>query len=377
MSGAVLRRLETYVFRYPIATPVQTSFGIMHDRPAVFVRLEDEDGCHGWGEVWCNFPSVGAEHRARLVRDVLGEKVVGYALYDPASLFNHLTQATAVMALQAGERGPLAQSIAAVDLAAWDIMAKRAGLPLWRYLGGTSPHIAVYASGINPQEPARLARAKFAEGHRAFKIKIGFGAARDIRNLQEVRSALGAAHLAADVNQAWSFDDALAMIPSLTAFDLAWLEEPLRCDRPWHEWRQLAQAGAPPLAAGENLDTAAQFGAALREGDLAVIQPDATKWGGFSGCLPVAQAIREAGKKVCPHFLGGGIGLVASAHLLAAAGGDGMLEVDANENPLRDLIAGSQLTVTQGMVCLSDQPGLGIEPDLESIAQYRVRHVRL
>ena len=59
-----LARLETFVLRCPIDTPVQTSFGIMRDRPAVFVRVSDTEGAQGWGEVWCNFPTVGAEHRA-------------------------------------------------------------------------------------------------------------------------------------------------------------------------------------------------------------------------------------------------------------------------------------------------------------------------
>lgn len=377
MSGAILRRLEAYVFRYPVATPVQTSFSVMRDRPAVFIKLEDADGCQGWGEAWCNFPSVGAEYRARLATNVLGPMVIGHTLDDPTELFNYLTQMTAILALQAGEYGPLAQAIAAIDLAAWDIAAKRAGEPLWRLLGGTSPEIGVYASGINPTQPERTASIKFAEGHRAFKLKIGFGTERDKQNLAAVRAVVGDAHLAADANQVWSLHDARAILPQLEPFRLAWLEEPLRRDRPWHEWLELANAGAPPLAAGENLAGEAEFSAALAAGVLAVVQPDIAKWGGFSGCLPLARSIQRAGKRFCPHFLGGGIGLVASAHLLAAAGGNGLLEIDANENPLRDLIAGSQMMVTEGRVCLSDSPGLGIEPDLTGISAYRVTNINL
>jgi L-alanine-DL-glutamate epimerase-like enolase superfamily enzyme len=63
--------------------------------------------------------------------------------------------------------------------------------------------------------------------------------------------------------------------------------------------------------------------------------------------------------------------LLASAHLLAGVGGDGFLEVDANENPLRDRLCGPVINVHQGMVILSDEPGLGIEPDLASLEQYR------
>jgi D-galactarolactone cycloisomerase len=64
-------KAQAFVFRCPISTPVRTSFGNMHDRPAVFVRVEDEDGAVGWGETWCNFPSCGAEHRARLLETVV------------------------------------------------------------------------------------------------------------------------------------------------------------------------------------------------------------------------------------------------------------------------------------------------------------------
>ena len=66
----VIRRLQIFVYRAPIETPVMTSFGTMRDRPAVLVRIEDGDGCFGWGEVWCNYPTCGAEHRARLVEDL-------------------------------------------------------------------------------------------------------------------------------------------------------------------------------------------------------------------------------------------------------------------------------------------------------------------
>ena len=72
-------RLEALVFRGPVAVPVRTSFGTMHDRPAVLVRAEDAEGAVGWGEAWCNFPACGAEHRARLIESVLAPLVVGRA----------------------------------------------------------------------------------------------------------------------------------------------------------------------------------------------------------------------------------------------------------------------------------------------------------
>ncbi|MFP6710086.1 MAG: hypothetical protein VB913_00105 [Rhodospirillales bacterium] len=69
--------VDAFVFRYPLETVVQTSFGIMQDRPMVLVRVTDDDGISGWGEIWCNFPAIGAKHRARLVDSVLAPLLTG------------------------------------------------------------------------------------------------------------------------------------------------------------------------------------------------------------------------------------------------------------------------------------------------------------
>ena len=100
-----LRTIEPLVYRVPLETPVRTSFGIMHDRPALLLRVTDADGVEGWGEVWCNFPAVGAEHRARLVQSVLAPLALGKAWRSPQALFQALTQQTAVLAIQSGEPG--------------------------------------------------------------------------------------------------------------------------------------------------------------------------------------------------------------------------------------------------------------------------------
>src|SRR5690606_8972658 len=118
----------------------------------------------------------------------------------------------------------------------------------------------------------------------------------------------------------------------------AWLEEPLRVDRPFEEWRALSRDAAIPLAAGENYLGLDMFQAGIDAGFLQVVQPDLAKWGGISGCLPVIQAVRAAGLRYCPHYLGAGIGLMASAHVLAAVDGmghGGLLEIDSNDNPDR------------------------------------------
>ncbi|HVV41078.1 MAG TPA: mandelate racemase/muconate lactonizing enzyme family protein [Nitrobacter sp.] len=366
-----VRKIEASCYRYPLSTPVVTSFGRMLDRPAVFVRVEDDEGFVGWGEVWANFPSVGAEHRARIVNEILAPAASGLRASQPSDIFEALTEKTSVLALQCGEAGPFAQAIAGIDLAIWDLYARRRRQPLWALLGGSRSRIRVYASGINPTGSEQMAEAALQRGHRALKLKIGFDAAIDRANLAALRSLVGNGMLAADVNQGWSLERALDVAPRLGEFALAWLEEPIRADRPWEEWQRLRQAIGTPLAAGENMANRASFAQALGDGVLGVVQPDIAKWGGLSVCTGIARDILKSGKIFCPHYLGGGIGLLASAHLLAGVGGDGLLEVDSNENPLRDRFCGPVADVRDGMIALGDDAGLGIEPDLASIASYR------
>lgn len=364
-----LVRVEAHVLRWPVKQPVKTSFGTMHDRPAVLVQVEASDGTVGWGEVWCNFPACGAEHRARLVETVLAPLVVQQTFDSAEAAFAHMSTRTAVLALQSGEFGPMAQATAGVDLAIWDMLARRARLPLWKLLGGTSDEVRVYASGINPDRPQDTVAAKRAEGYRAFKLKIGFGEQRDLDNVRAVRAQLPeGAELMLDANQAWDLATARHMADRLREVAPAWLEEPLRADRPASEWQQLARDTPIPLAAGENLIGAEAFDSMIGGGALGVVQPDLAKWGGLSGCLPVIERIHAAGLRYCPHFLGAGIGQLASAHLLAARGRPGgMLEVDANDNPLRTALSPVLSVVRDGAVRLGDRPGLGHDPDIAQL----------
>jgi L-alanine-DL-glutamate epimerase-like enolase superfamily enzyme len=372
-----IARLEVHVLRWPVHVPVRTSFGVMHDRPAVLVRIEDGEGAFGWGEAWCNFPSCGAEHRARLIETVLAPLVVGHSFASPRAAFDEMSARTAVLAIQSGEPGPIAQSIAGIDIALHDLAARRAGLPLWRHLldeSGTpadaaARQVPVYASGINPERSGDTVSALRGAGYTAFKLKVGFGEARDLDNLAVVRAAAGAsAAVMVDANQAWDLDTAIAMGRRLAEFAPAWLEEPLRADRPWPEWQRLAAACPIPLAAGENAIGVDAFDALIASRAVAVVQPDVAKWGGVSGMLDVIGRIDAAGLRFCPHYLGAGIGLLASAHVLAAnARDDGWLEVDANENPLRTRLCPPLAAVRAGRITLDAAPGLGIEPDIAAL----------
>lgn len=374
-AAFTIARIDVFVLRAPIANPVVTSFGSIPERVSVITRVEDRDGAHGWGDVWCNFPSYGAEHRALVLARSVAPLAIGLEVDDPAAVWRELTARCHILAVQSGDVGPFAAALAGLDAALWDLKARKAGMPLARLLGGNVTSISVYASGLNPADGPEAVQRTRAEGFSAFKQKIGFGEALDVSNLRRIRAGMQPGErLMVDVNQGWSVPEALRMAPILAEFDLDWVEEPVLADRGEAEWRALAAAYAAPLAGGENL-RGQELLQAASDTWLDVIQPDIGKWGGVSGCFAVGQAAVEAGKRYCPHWLSGGIGLMASAHLLAAAGGQGLLEVDCNPNPLRTLLAQPFPKLVDGAFLLSDAPGIGVEPDLAAAKDFLIaRH---
>ena len=236
---------------------------------------------------------------------------------------------------------------------------------------GDARAVPVYATGINPDKPEDYALARRAEGHRAFKLKTGFGLELDARNIAAMRKALGPdATIMMDANQSLDFDGAIALAKATAHCNLSWYEEPMRIDVPAGQWEALAKASPIPLAGGENL-RGDDLVAATKGRVLRVIQPDATKWGGISGNIDVARTAVAEGKRFCPHVFGGGLALLSALHLLAAAGGDGTLEFDSHPNAGRELIVGDRVPVQDGCVPVPQGPGLGAVPNLAALKRYR------
>lgn len=371
MKPIRLASVEAFAYRVPVRNPIKVAFGTFRDRPFVLVRVTDEDGAVGWGECWANWPAVGAEHRARLAVNI-GERLIGKAFDSPRHLFEQLSKSLEVLVIQTGEVGPIAQAVAGIDIAVWDLAARKAGEPLYRMLGAQKvDSVPVYATGINPDEPEHFAAARQAEGHRAFKLKTGFGHDIDVRNLRAMREALGPqAVITCDSNQTHDLQAATAFVRAIEELRLSWFEEPMRVDAPAADWEALAAVSTTPLAGGENLQ-GAQFDPAINGRVLQAIQPDVTKWGGISGTWEVAHKTVAAGKRYCPHYFGGGVSLLASLHVLAAAGGDGLLEFDCHPNVGREAVVGDLLPVSDGRVPVPQGAGLGAEPDLGALEKYR------
>ncbi len=351
----------------------------MLDRPAVFVRVEDTDGAFGWGEIFANWPAAAAEHRVNLLARDIGPLVFDCPLSHPTDLFHALTKRTHIVALQSGEWGPFRQVIAGLDIAVWDMFARRSGKTLRRFVNAkAADHVPAYASGIHIKDADALIADAREIGFKNFKVKVGFKTEDDLNRIHRLFDNKSKDEtIAADANQAWDVDEALKFMVQTTTLPLAWLEEPIPADSPTLDWKKLNDARPYPLAGGENIIGFKEFEKTAETAQLQVLQPDIIKWGGLTGCLAVGEQARSQGLLYCPHFLGGGIGLQASANLLAAVGGEGLLEVDVNPNPHRDAFGLVSSRVSeQGWAC-NAEPGLGIISLPDALKKFETNTVEI
>ncbi len=343
------------------------SFGSIPARVVLLVRVEDTSGAHGWGEVWANFPPFGAEHKLRLMAEIIAPFILGRTFANPEAAWLDLTARLRRNAIQSAEPGNFAACIAGLDVALWDLAARRSGQPLWRALGRNEMPVPLraYASNLNPKGAPEAVAACRERGYNAFKLKVGFDLAADLENVRQISATLHSGErFMIDANQGWDIGAARAAVTAFSAYPLDWIEEAICADDPAAHWAELAMISKVPLAGGENVMGFEAFDRVIRDGHLGVIQPDICKWGGLTGCRMVARRAVAAGRRYCPHWLNSGIGLFAAAHLLSAVGGTGLLEHDAMENPLQAVLAEPFPPLADGCFQLSDRPGLGVEPDL-------------
>lgn len=195
---------------------------------------------------------------------------------------------------------------AIVDIALWDLAARRAEVPLWHLLGGGKPDgVATYltAGWIELTLPELVSGvAGLAEdGWPAVKIKVGHpDPVCDVERLRAVRRAVGeGVELMADANRAWSHVQAAEFASAAADLRIAWLEEPVDDDA--GGYAELARQVSVPIAAGENfaaLDDVWRFACA---GGASVLQPDATRIGGVTPWLDAAGVASAAQLAMVPH----------------------------------------------------------------------------
>ncbi len=369
-----IARIDSFCLRAAADSLPMSSLGAMQARNGLLVRIEDSHGAFGWGEIWCNFPPHAGQSRQQLLTTVIAPELIGRTFESVDDVRSGLERRWSIMAGHVGEPGPFGHCFAGIDMALWDLLARRAGKSLGSFLSDRpAASVQVYASTLNPARAPELAREFSANGHRAFKLKVGNDPRRDDALVAGVREALGAGPaIMIDANQSWSVDAAAEAINRLASYDLTFAEEPIAAATPKAEWLRLKDLSKVPLAAGENICADDDYAAHLDAGALTYYQPDVAKWGGIGGCASVGRKITDAGFVYCPHYMGTAIGLAASLHLLAAVGGDGFVEIDSNDNPLRTALCDLDLGVTEGRVQVPRGDGIGVVPDPHALSRYQI-----
>ncbi len=360
MTAPVIDRVRVALVAAPLETPIVAPFGTVTTRHNILVRIETADGAWGIGEAWGNFPPWGCRERVDILTNVVRPALVGRTLDDPAALYGMLAGTMRALANQLGAVGPFQQALCGADIAMWDLLARRAGLPLCDYIRGrTSPRgVDVYATNLPIRRPAAI-EDMAALGHTRFKFRVPGSDPQLLDRLREARTIAGARPLMADATQSFTLETLRPLGGALAELELGWLEEPFLVDDPdaYVAWRD--EPVRPPVALGENAYRLAGFRHILDTIRPDVVQPDITKTGGISEGGRICREILAAGRRACLHMYGGPVGLYASAHLSAAIDGMSWLEMDSLPNPLFDMLLEEAPVVEDGRLRLSGAPGLG------------------
>ena len=256
-----------------------------------------------------------------------------------------------------GRSGVATQAIAALDIALYDLKAKRAGLPLAKLLGAYRDSVRTYnTSGGFLQAPIEEVKERasqsLAEGIGGIKIKVGQPDARiDHARVSAVREHLGDdVPMMVDANQQWDRPTALRFGRMLEEFDLVWIEEPLDAyDAEGHA--QLATALDTPIATGEMLSSVGEHISLIENRSMDIIQPDAPRIGGITSFLRLAALADQAGLQLAPHFA-----MEIHLHLAAAYPREPWVEHFEWLNPLFN----ERLETRGGRMHVPNRAGLGI-----------------
>ena len=366
-----IARIETWRVAIPFTTggeqvgmrPGLKTWSAME---ALIVQVETDDGAIGWGEAFGHIVNVGTQ---ATLDTLVAPWFIGR---DPTAIQTLMNEAQRALH-GVGRTGPAMYALSAIDIALWDLAAKRANLPLFRLLGGQARPIELYASLMRynavAEAIARNATRAEAAGFKWIKLHENtvpaFLAARHAVK-PETRIML-------DVNCPWALDEARAIAREIRPQDFHWLEEPIW---PPEDFASLAatRAEGVAIAAGENICTLHDFERLFAAGAVDYVQPSVIKVGGITQMLRIATLAEVHAVRVVPHCFYWGPGYLASAHIVATLVRPVPLEtafitLEATPHPFFD--------PTKATLTLPETPGLGFEPDMEVMQRYRLSRTEI
>jgi D-galactarolactone cycloisomerase len=370
--------LDVTILRAPdTGRPHWVSHFIVPRANEILMRMRTDEGLEGIG-LATSYGSV--EPAVNCFRSGIADLIVGADPLAPERLYQKLFALTSQrLAHEKGwSREALVRISAAVDIAAWDIVGKAAGLPLYRLFGGYRSEVPCYVTCAYYRDGKTLAELRDeiemlkAQGHKGFKAKAGgAGLAEDLERLALVREVIGEdADLMVDVNRGWDLATAIEAARLLEPLRPRWLEEPVRWADDRRELKLLAQKTRIPLSAGESELTSYGCRALLEEQAIQILQFDCTMMGGFTEGRKLAALCELNHVQVAPHH-----DCFLHAHIVAASPAGCIVEsfTDPERDPLQAELFEDPPRIANGWLKLKEAPGLGLTLSTAALEKFGER----
>jgi L-alanine-DL-glutamate epimerase-like enolase superfamily enzyme len=330
-------------------------------RDTLLVKVVTDDGIIGWGE---SFAYACRTATRAAVRDMFTPRLIGQDCSDIAGISREMQRQLHIQ----GRYGITIFAWSGIEMALWDIAAKREGVSLARLLGGRKRDVVpAYASLVRYGEVlpvAHVTETALRAGYTDVKLhEIA------LDTISAARDAGGrAVRLTTDVNCNWSLAQCEELLPRMKALDLYWVEEPIFPPEDFETLAALEKKFGVALATGENACTSFQFKGIVPA--VTFVQPSVTKIGGILEFIKAAEMTKAAGKVLMPHCPYSGPGWWASLQLAAFLPEIGMLE-HLYIQP-KNWVGRDYPLPQNSMVAIPDAPGLGFEPDPIALQNFTV-----
>ena len=293
-----ITQLRVRAVRVPMPEPHPTASGVVSESPLVLTDLVTDEGTIGHSIVF-TYTMAALEPTARLVQAM--EPLVAGELLAPLDIETRLSRRFRLL----GTQGLVGMALAAIDMAAWDALARSQGLSLVALLGGMAKPVRAYgAVGYDgPARSAATAEAWVRRGFTGVKAKIGHPTvAEDVEVIRAIRKAAGArVAIMVDYNQSLTPAEACARLRVLDDEDLEWVEEPTMA----HDFAGhavIAREARTPIQCGENWWGVLDMQHAVDAGACDYMMPDVMKIGGVTGWLRAAALAAPRGIRLSNHL---------------------------------------------------------------------------
>lgn len=381
--GIKITHVIVHIIKSNLEVPFAFSQGWVNQRSATLVEIKTNNGLTGWGEAFCQGLEP-PEISAAVIESALKPLLLDQSPLDIEVLWHKMYN----MTRDYGRKGSVVSGISAIDIALWDIAGQFYDQPIYQLLGGCFRNkIKPYATGFyrikGKDEASRLSEeaiSHYENGFDHMKIKLGFGLEDDIECMKSISKVLEGKNitLMVDTNHAYGRSEALYLGHALKEYNLRWYEEPV-VPEDINGYVELRSKLKMPIAGGENEHTLFGYRSLFENGAVDIAQPDIGSCGGITSAKHIIALAHSFGVEVNPHVWGSAIAQAASIQVIAAIptthhsifARSPILEYDQSSHPFRIDLLNKPIELEDGVVNISDKPGLGIDVNISTIKKYK------